>query len=73
MKKKTFDQAGPKVQLEVCAIFEDMLSKTYRLSALIVLHTDSIDKNCLPDEKKNLLIRLGRSRSWRCAPYSRTC
>jgi hypothetical protein len=41
----------------VFAIFEDMLSKTYRnflsrLSALIVLYTDSIDKNCPPDEKK---------------------
>jgi hypothetical protein len=28
MKKKLVDQAGSKSQLEVCAIFEDMLSKT---------------------------------------------
>jgi hypothetical protein len=28
MNKKHVDQAGPKSQLEVCAIFEDMLSKT---------------------------------------------
>ncbi len=67
MKKKLVDQAGPKSQLEVCAIFEDMLSKTCsnflsRLSALIVLYTDSIDKKCILNEK-NLLSRLGQSRS----------
>ncbi len=74
--KKLVDKAWAEVASEGVLCIQghaeqNMQSFLSRLSALKVFRF-LIDKNYLLDEK-NLLIRLGRSSSCRCASYSRTC